>query len=124
MKNDSDGFIEQLGGLPADSFEHGFANIARQLGLTTLLERNEMILLCEAAVRANLCTTAVNDHGGQQGKIIPEQETKRVRLEWEFMTARDILYASPGWQALDESMQEEIERVFLTVTVGEECLAW
>ena len=123
MKNDSEGFLEQLGALPPGSFEHEFASVSRQLGLGVLLDRNEITLLCEAALRANLCTTALNDHSGDDGKIISEQEAKRVRLEWEFMTSRDILYASPGWQALEVSKQNEIERQFLTVAVGEECLA-
>jgi hypothetical protein len=124
MKNDTDAFLDQLCGLRADSFEHGFANISRQLGLNTVLDRNEMTLLCEAAVRANLCAAALNEQAGNEGKIVPEQETKRTRLEWEFMTARAILYASPGWQGLSPKKQEEIERQFLTVTVAEECLAW
>ena len=40
------------------------------------------------------------------------------------MTAREIFYASPGWQMLDEAEQETIEKVFLSVAVADEKLAW
>ena len=122
MKSSSQEFLDQLSALPSDSFEHRFAERLAQLGLGAIMERNDLTLLCEAALRANLCQEAIND--AREGKIRPDQEAKRARLEWEFMTARDIFYGSPGWQTLDESTQEMLAEEFLRVAVGEECLAW
>jgi hypothetical protein len=122
MKSSSQEFLEQLSALPADCFEHGFADRLAQLGMAAMLERNDLTLLCEAALRAYLCEAALNEVS--PGKSSLEQEAKRVRLEWDFMTARDMFYASPGWQTLDEMMQGMVEQMFLRVTVREECLAW
>jgi hypothetical protein len=122
MKDSSQEFVAQLTSLPPDCFEHRFGRRLAQLGLGSMLDRNDLTLLCEAAVRANLCQDALNDvhkDGNSQ-----EQEAKRVRLEWEFMTARDVFYASPGWQTLDESIQDIVRQMFLTATVADECLAW
>jgi hypothetical protein len=121
MKSDSRDFLAQLGALPPDCFEYRFSKLSTHLGLDAILDRNDLTLLCEAALRANECQAAINGVGG---KINAEEEAKRVRLEWEFMTARDIFYASPGWQGQEASKQEDIEKIFLIVEVGEECLAW
>ena len=121
MKSRSQEFLEQLAALPVDCFERQFAVRLAQLDLGRKLERNELTLLCDAALRASLCQSAIND--AHNGKIMPEQESERLRLEWEFMTAREILYASPGWQSLDEPTQESVQQMFLSVAVGEECLA-
>ena len=122
MKGSSQEFVAQLTALPPDCFEHRFGQRVAQLGLGAMLDRNDLTLLCEAAVRANLCQGALNDV--HQGKINPEEEIKRVRLEWEFLTARDIFYASPGCQTLDPSIQDIVRQMFLSVSVAEECLAW
>jgi hypothetical protein len=122
MKSSSHEFLEQLTTLPADCFERRFALQLAQLGLGRKLERNELTLLCEAALRASLCQRAINE--ARNGKVMPEQESERLRLEWAFMTAREILYASPGWQSLDQPTQERVEEMFLRVAVGDECLAW
>jgi hypothetical protein len=122
MKSGSQEFLEQLAALPTDCFERRFALRLAQLGLERMLERNELTLLCEAALRASLCQRAVND--ARNGKIMPEQESERLSLEWAFMTAREILYASPGWQSLDQTAQERVEEMFLRVAVGDEFLAW
>jgi hypothetical protein len=122
MKSSSQEFLEQLSALPSNCFEHRFAKRSNQLGLGALLERNDLTLLCEAALRANLCQSAIND--AHDGRIPPEEEAKRSRLEWEFMSARDIFYGSPGWQRLDESLQKIVVKMFLRVSVAEECLAW
>jgi hypothetical protein len=122
MKSSSQEFLEQLTALPSDWFEHRFAERLAQLGLGAVLERNDLTLLCEAALLANVCQEAINDIGG--GKTKEDQETKRVRLEWEFMTARDIFYASPGWQTLDQATQQIVIEKFFTVAVADQHLAW
>ena len=122
MKSNSQDFLAQLTALPPDCFEHHLGERLERLGLGAMLEPNDLTLLCEAALRANICQGALN--GVQEGKISPQQEAKRVRLEWEFMTARDIFYASPGWQTLDESVHDIVRQMFLNVTVAEACLAW
>jgi hypothetical protein len=122
MKSSSQEFLQQLTALPADSFEHQLGERLAQLGLAAMLDRNELTLLCEAALRAHLCQGALNDLCG--GKISQAQEAKRGRLEWEFLSARDIFYASPGWQTLDESLQDIVRQMFLAVSVADECLAW
>ena len=124
MKSSSQDFLEQLAALPPDSFEHRFGQRSAQLGLGSILERNDLTLLCEAALRASLCQNAFNQVAADADKTSPDLETRRVRLEWEFLEARDMFYASPGWQTLDELTQSLIVKIFLTVAVLDECFAW
>lgn len=124
MKNPAQDFLQELGNLPPDSFESRFSRASTQLGLAGELTRNELTLLFEATFRATLCNLAINGLGALTGKVLPEQESNRFKLERDFMVARDILYASPGWQTLDQSEQETIEKVFLSVLVKDEKLAW
>ena len=122
MNNSSPDFLAQLNALPSDCLEHRLGQRMAQLGLGALLGRNELTLLCEAALRAHFCQVAINEI--HPDKMNPEHEVRRVRLEWEFMAATDVFFASPGWQSLEESLQDIITQMFLTVTVREECLAW
>jgi len=122
MKNSSQEFLDHLTALPANCFEHRFAQRLAQLSLAGVLDRNDLTLLCEVALRAHLCQMALN--GAANGKTRTDQESERLRAEWEFMTARDIFYASPGWQTLDEGTQCKVVNEFLTVEVKEHCFAW
>ncbi len=123
MKNYGQAFLDELAGLPPDTFESRFSTSSSTLGLGAILDRNELTLLYEAAFRANLCTEAINGVDQHEGRIKPEDEPHRVKLETEFMVARDIFYASPGWQTLSPSDQGIIDRLFLTVAVMESKLA-
>jgi hypothetical protein len=124
MKDPAQEFLQELGNLPPNSFESRFSLVSNQLGLAGKLTRNELSLLYEATFRATLCNLAINGLGALAVKIPSDQESNRYKLERDFMVAREILYASPGWQTLDEPEQETIEKVFLSVQVAEDKLAW
>jgi hypothetical protein len=123
MKNPAQEFLQELGNLPPDTFESRFSRASAQLGLAGELTRNELTLLYEATFRATLCNLAINGLGTLAGKILNDQESNRCKLERDFMVARDVFYASPGWQTLDPPEQEAIERVFLGVMVTDDKLA-
>jgi len=124
MKNPAQEFLQELGNLPSDTFENRFSRASNQLGLAGTLTRNELSLLYEATFRATLCNLAINGLGALAGKIPANQELNRCKLERDFMVAREIFYASPGWQTLDEPGRETIEKVFLSVMVADDKLAW
>lgn len=124
MKNPAQEFLQELGNLPPESFENRFSRASNQLGLGAEFTRNELTLLFEATFRATLCNLAINGFGALAGKIVREQESNRCKLERDFMVARDMFYASPGWQTLDPAEQETVEKVFLGVMVAEHKLAW
>ena len=68
---------------------------------------------------------AINEGSQSIQKLRPQGlEAKRWKLELDFMTAREIFYASPGWQNLSHSDQESIRQAFLRVFVAEQKLAW
>ncbi len=113
-----------MGSLPPETFENRFSRASTQLGLAAELTRNELTLLYEATFRATLCNLAINGLGALAGKIPREQEPNRCKLERDFMVAREMFYASPGWQTLQSPEQEIIEKVFLSVLVTEDKLAW
>lgn len=123
MKTDGQQFLEELACLPPQTFDHRFASTSAQLGLGTVFDRNELKLLYEASLRGLLCNLAINGIGSQ-GLIKPEEEAERCQCEREFMEARDLFYASPGWQNLPESKRQAVERYFLSVFVTEDRLAW
>ena len=123
MKNYGQAFLDELAGLPSDTFESRFSTASTTLGLGKILERNELTLLYEAAFRASLYHDAINGLGEHESRIKAEDEPKRMKLETEFMTARDIFYASPGWQNLSSPEQSSIQRTFLSVSVAEDKLA-
>ena len=116
--------MQELGNLPPNSFESRFSRASNQLGLAEELTRNELTLLYEATYRATLCNLAINGLGGLAGRIGIDQEPKRWKLERDFMVARDILYASPGWQTLEPPERDMIQKVFLSVIVSDDKLAW
>ena len=122
MKTDGQDFLEALARFPVDTFESRFSNIAVKLDLCAHLDRNELKLLYEAALTANLCNLAINGWDTRSGEIRPENEPRRRELEEEFMVARDVLRASPGWQNLSGPEQEIIEWQFLQVFVRQERL--
>jgi len=115
--------LQGLGNLPPDTFESRFSRVSNQLSLAKEFTRNELTLLYEATYRATLCNLAINGLGALAGKILKDQEPNRCKLERDFMIARDILYASPGWQTLEPPEQETIEKVFLGVMVADDNLA-
>jgi hypothetical protein len=119
MTNNGQAFLDRLANLPPDTFESRFSKTSTRMGLGVVFGRNELTLLYEAAVRAELCTIVLNSRRVADGKIKPLDEVTRVKLETEFLTARDILYASPGWQNLSASERQPIQRIFLTVVIAE-----
>jgi len=119
MRNNAQAFLDTLANLPPDTFENRFSKTSTSLGLGLVFGRNELTLLYEAAVRAQLCTIVLNSPRVADAKIKSLDEMTRVKLETEFLTARDILYASPGWQNLSASEQDPIQRIFLTVVIAE-----
>jgi len=119
MRNTGQAFLDKLANLPPDTFESRFSKTSTRMGLGVAFGRNELTLLYEAAVRAELCTIVLNSPRAADGKIKPLDEVTRVKLETEFLNARDILYASPGWQNLLASEQDLIQRIFLAVVIAE-----
>ena len=75
MKNDGQHFLEELASSPTDTFEKSFSVASKGLGLGTFLDRNDLTLLCEAALQAALCNLALN--GFEDSGIKPEQEPRR-----------------------------------------------
>lgn len=124
MKTDGQQFLQELADLPPDTFDHRFAKTSARLGLGVLFDRNELKLLYEASLRALVCNLAINGIGAENGVISPEQEGERRQFEQEFMEARDLFYASPGWQNLAESARRSVEECFLSVFVLDDRLAW
>jgi hypothetical protein len=123
MKNYGQAFLDELAGLPSDTFESRFSAASTALGLGGILDRNELSLLYEAAFRASLCNDALNGLGESGGTIKAEDEPQRMKLETEFMGARDIFCASPGWQTLSTPEQNSIREMFLSVAVADTRLA-
>lgn len=123
MMNSGQPFLDELAAFPADSFENRFSMVVGRLGVASALERNELTLLFEAAYRATMCNIAFNGLGSKANGIRLEEERERSRLEYAFMVARDVLFASPGWQALSRAEQVALSRIFLTVLVAPEKLA-
>jgi hypothetical protein len=123
MMTAGEAYLEELAGLPPKTFSSHFASSAKRLRLGTFLERTELTRLYEAAYLAALCKIAINGQGGCGGIIKPERESNRRRLETEFMTARDKLYACAGWQALRPFVKHAVQRIFLRVFVNEDNLA-
>jgi len=124
MNSEGHEFLESLKALPPDMYEYHFSMLLEELGLGELFDRNELILLYEAALRASLCQRAFNEIDGQVGNGNQQPEANRVKLEQEFMAARDVFYGSPGWQSLEVSKQAIIEKAFFSIEVEEKCLAW
>jgi hypothetical protein len=124
MRTNDHDFLEGLGSSPADSFEGRFLRASTRLGLGDMLGTDEVELLFNTAFQAALCNIAFNGLGGCHGKIKPDNEFHRVTLETEFMEQRDLLFASRGWQMLEEPQRRMIHFVFLSVFVTGDNLAW
>lgn len=124
MKNSAQEFLQELGNLPPDTIESRFSRASNHLSLADTLSRNELSLLYAAAFQATLCNQAINKPAELTGKTSTHQEATRYKLERDFMVAREIFYASPGWQNLEEPQRETIERAFLSVSVADDKLAW
>ena len=124
MTTDGQDYLEELASLPPNTFESRFSRISTRLGLGRALSREELARLFDAAFAAALCNIAINGLGGCGGKIKPDQESNRIRLEREFMAARDALKSSSGWQRLPSSKRDSAARIFLKVLVANENLAW
>jgi hypothetical protein len=123
MKKDGQEFLEELLFYPPNSFENTFSKTSVRLGLGPALDDCELRLLYRAAFHSALCNIALNGLGGCGGRIRPEQEANRTRLESEFMTVRDRFYASPGWRNLPAAQRGMIQRILLRVHVRPEKLA-
>jgi hypothetical protein len=123
MMTTGEEYLNELAGFPPRTFPSQFAGRATRLRLGTVLDRTELKWLYEAAFLAALCNIAINGLGGCAGRIKPEREPNRRRLEREFMAARDKLYASAGWQALPAPVRHRIQTVFLRISVNEDKLA-
>jgi|SRR5215471_19267166 len=124
MTRDGQNFLRELVHFPANTFEARFLQISSRLGLGSALSCDELILLYEAAFYATLCNIAFNGLGGCRGIIKPRRESTRLNLEHAFMAARDALYASAGWSVLPIPSRDSIRRIFLTVSVAPDNLAW
>jgi len=124
VRNPAQEFLSGLASFPADSFESRFCHQSASLNLAAKFDRNELTLLYEAGLGADLCQLAFNGREPNGQNILRSDEGRRCRLEWEFLNARDIFYASPGWQNLPVEDQQLIERAFLSVAVAENNQAW
>lgn len=123
MNLDGQHFLEALASLPSYTFESRFAKTLAGIGLGGVFDRNELKLLYEASVRALACNLAINGIGTAGEQIRLQDEAKRSRLEREFMVARDLFYASPGWQNLGNQQRQPVESTFLSVFVLDDRLA-
>ncbi len=124
MATDGQNFLSEFKGFPPNSFEGRFFQTSARLDLGAVLSGSELIALYESAFYATLCNIAFNGLGGCGGKIKPEREFTRIRLERAFMAAREHFYRSAGWNALDPSQKRSLQRIFLSVFVAPDNLAW
>ncbi len=104
-------------------FEKLFSSVAAKLKLDEKLQQNELRLLRRAFFQAFVCNVAFNGLGGCQGKIRPDRELNRIRLEQTFMRARARLYACRGWQRLPCRARQRLEATLLRVEISEDNLA-
>jgi hypothetical protein len=117
-------FLETLAAFPPNTFESSFYSLSNRLDLGSILDRNEFTLLYEAAFQADLCNDSINSGQDSKTDSLDLLEGKRRKCETDFMIARDIFYASPGWQDLPASRQAIIDQVFLSVSVAAHKFAW
>jgi len=120
MRAEGQQFLDLLAAFPPKSFESDFSKSSTRLGLGRLLQPEELSLLLDAAFYAGLCNIAINGLGGCRGQIKPN----RIRLEQEFMAARDAFFACDGWAALHAAQKGSVERIFLKIEVSKENFAW
>ena len=115
-------FLDELLEMSGEGFQARFSRISTRLGLGAALNSAELKLLYQAAYLATLCHISFNGLGGGCGVIRPEQEINRIKLEQNFMTTQQELWASPKWRALPVLMKEATQRIFLTAYVEKENL--
>src|SRR5579864_8158811 len=113
MRKNGHEFLDALAEFPPRTFENNFSRISRQLGLGRLLSGGELNFLYQAAFKAALCKIAFNGLGGCCGKIKPEMERYRTKLETEFMTAKAELFETIGWSYLARAERNSVEKLFL-----------
>jgi hypothetical protein len=123
MRTTGEEYLSELAGFPEKSFPNRFSSIASLFSLGRLLDREELVRLYEAAFAAVLCNIAFNGLGGCCGRIRPQDEPNRRRLEREFMIARARLDACVGWQTLPPGVRNPIQQSFLRVVVDDDKLA-
>jgi hypothetical protein len=123
MNADGYHFLQRLANSAPTAFERRFAKTSTRLGLGSSLRADELNLLYEAAFYATLCNIAFNGLGGCGGEIRPERESTRMKLERDFMAARDRFFECAGWKVLRKTVQVSVQRVFLSVFILEENLA-
>src|SRR5947209_6824408 len=123
MKKDGQDFLEKLASFPPNTFERRFLKLCSRLGLVSALDEEELSRLYRAAFRARLCNLAFNGLGGCGGEIKPEQEGHRIRLERDFMMARDRFFSSTGYKSMRASQKAAMQTAFLVVAVAKENLA-
>jgi hypothetical protein len=117
-------FVSLLASFPKNTFESSFARSATRLELAIELDRDELALLFDAALRARVCYIAFNGLGGCRGEIKPEREVHRIQLERDYMAARDAFFATSGWQSLLPARRGMIHSAFLEVSIRPDRLAW
>jgi hypothetical protein len=124
MNIDGHTYLSLLAACFPNGFEARFLRNSTRLNLGAWLSGSELSLLQDAAYFATLCNVAFNGLGGCGGQIKPWQETNRIILERKFMATRDRFLRCRGWQVLTGPQRDSINRIFLTVLVTQENLAW
>jgi len=117
-------FLQALSNSRRKGFESEFSRTAVHLGLGRALSSEELNLLLKAAFLAALCQISFNGLGGCGGVIRPDREAHRWSLEKKFMDARNTFYATEGWRSLPDYQSGPIQRIFFSIFVTEDNLAW
>ena len=123
MASDGQKYLPQAVEVLPPAFQDKVREIAARLDLDKWLDETELNALSQAAYYGTLCNIAFNGLGGCQGEIRPDREGNRMRIEREFMAARNRLWETAGWQALPEIKKGPAHRIFLNVYVVEGNLA-
>ena len=124
MRKDGQDFLDALAEFPPRTFESNFSTVSRRLGLGRRLSGGELNFLFQAAFKAALCKIAFNGLGGCGGRIKPEMERYRTKLENEFMAAKAEFFDGDGWRTLTDAERAAVEDFFLRVEVTESNLAY
>ena len=124
IRTEGQDFLEKLAASSTDGFDTRFASISTRVGLGLALNAPELRLLYEATLAAMSCYMSLNGFGDYRDEIEPGAEINRLKLERDFMAARDKCYSSAGWKTLPISQKTPIQQILLSVFVDEENLAW
>jgi hypothetical protein len=122
MRTDGQKFIDLLAVFPPSTFESTFSSTCNRLELGESLSPEDLTLLFEAAICAALCNIALNGRGGCGGRISPQAERNRIRLERKFMSACKAFWTCDGGRNLSRAKKSEIQHFILRVEVQEENL--